>query len=95
MSRVNGETSKDDPGWCRACQRMFPNLRIFVDHCVDCAQSLTPAEWKKSGNGEKGGEEDVGRYSNEEKATAALIIAQAAAASGDVEEEHNASDQSN
>ena len=37
------EGSKEDPGWCRVCQRMFQNSRTFVDHCLDCAQQLEPS----------------------------------------------------
>lgn len=43
-SRTNA--GKDDAGWCRACQRMFPLSKAFVDHCMACAQLISPAEWK-------------------------------------------------
>lgn len=39
-------SGKDDAGWCRACQRMFPLSKAFVDHCMACAQLILPAEWK-------------------------------------------------
>ena len=42
------DSSRDDPGWCRACQLMFPNSRIFVEHCLECSQQLVPTEWKSS-----------------------------------------------
>ncbi|ODV82182.1 uncharacterized protein CANTADRAFT_4209 [Suhomyces tanzawaensis NRRL Y-17324] len=45
--------SKEDPGWCRSCQRMFPNSRIFIDHCVACSQLLAPTDWKSANSEEK------------------------------------------
>lgn len=35
-----------DPGWCRACQKMFASSKEFIDHCVDCSHSISPAEWR-------------------------------------------------
>lgn len=35
-----------DPGWCRACQKVFPSSKQFVDHCSECASKFLPAEWR-------------------------------------------------
>lgn len=42
------EHLREDPGWCRACQRMFPSSKYFVDHCLECAHLGTAVEWKQT-----------------------------------------------
>lgn len=34
-------SSREDPGWCRSCQRIFVNSKVFIDHCLECAQSMS------------------------------------------------------
>lgn len=45
-SRGSVIKSVDEPGWCRSCQRMFPNAKAFIEHCYECASQTQPTEWR-------------------------------------------------
>lgn len=40
------QSQNEDFGWCRSCQRMFPNIKSFLNHCNNCAETCLPVEWK-------------------------------------------------
>lgn len=36
---LSDEFPGEETGWCRSCQRMFQNTKVFIDHCEECANA--------------------------------------------------------
>ena len=41
---------KPNEGWCRACQKLFPDSRSFVDHCFNCEKVSPTLNMKMDSN---------------------------------------------
>lgn len=41
---------KSNEGWCRACQKLFPDTRSFVDHCFTCEKIYPTLNLKMASN---------------------------------------------